>query len=165
MDKQYLLDADLLISASRSFYAFDIASAFWCQLTEKGQGRLILLDRVCREIYAAGDELSEWLKTNEGAFMIKSSQDENVISAYTRIITAVDQNPVYFASTKSAFAGSAESWLCAYALAYGCVIVTQEKHEPHSRNEVTIPNVCREFKLEYLNLFAWMRILGIEMAV
>ena len=89
MDKQYALDADVLISASRGFYAFDIAPAFWRQLAVNGKDRLILVDRVCQVIYAAEDQLSEWLKTNEGAFTIKSSQDDKVIETYSRIMAAV----------------------------------------------------------------------------
>ncbi|MFY9203656.1 MAG: DUF4411 family protein [Limnochordia bacterium] len=162
MDKQYALDADVLISASRGFYAFDIAPAFWRQLAVNGKDRLILVDRVCQVIYAAEDQLSEWLKTNEGAFTIKSSQDDKVIETYSRIMAAVEVNPVYYGSAKAAFAGTAESWLCAHALAHGHVVVTQERYEPQSRNEVTIPNICREFSIEYVNLFQLMRLLGIR---
>jgi len=162
MTKQYVLDADLLISSSRSYYSFEIAPAFWSQLAAKGQDRLILVDKVCHEIYTANDQLSEWLKENERAFVIKSSQDEEVIAAYSKIITAVEESAAYFASAKSAFESTAESWLCAHALAYSYVIVTQEIFEPNSKNEVTIPNICREFELEYVNLFQMMTIIGIK---
>lgn len=162
MNKQYVLDADLLINASRNYYAFDIAPAFWSQLVAKGRGRAIFVDKVCSEICKAGDQLSEWFQANAAAFAVKSSEDAEVTAAYSRIITAVEGNTTYFASAKAAFANSAESWLCAHALAYGYTVVTQEAFEPKSRHEVTVPNVCREFDLEYLDLFQLIRVLGIR---
>ncbi|NLJ80803.1 MAG: DUF4411 family protein [Firmicutes bacterium] len=50
MDKKYAIDANILISAHRLYYPFDVAPAFWRQLTEKGSGNIVLVDRIRGEI-------------------------------------------------------------------------------------------------------------------
>ena len=129
MDKQYALDADVLISASRGFYAFDIAPAFWRQLAVNGKDRLILVDRVCQVIYAAEDQLSEWLKTNEELSQSKAPKTIRSLKLTPASWRRLRQTPS-ITLRKAAFAGTAESWLCARCQAHGHVVVTQESMNP-----------------------------------
>ena len=43
------------------------------------------------------------VEANETSFMVKTSEDNKVIECYSKIITAVNQNEKYKASTKSVF--------------------------------------------------------------
>ena len=45
MDRQYIIDANILITSSRQLYPFDIMPGFWAQLLEKGEGKLVLIDK------------------------------------------------------------------------------------------------------------------------
>lgn len=160
--KFFVIDANTLISSYRKYYSFDFAPAFWDQLIENGGSRIILVDKIRDEIYRNEDLLSEWLKANETSFMVKTSEDNKVIECYSKIITAVNQNEKYKASAKSAFASDPDSWLCAHALAYKYVVVTEETYDPNRRNKVKIPNVCREFDIEYIDLVGFIREIGIK---
>ena len=47
-------------------------------------------------------------------------------------------------------------------MASGDIIVTEEKYEPNVKKRVKIPNVCREFGIDYIGLLEFMRELGIR---
>lgn len=162
MNKKYALDANILISCNRSYYPFDIAPSFWNQLKEKGRNKVVLIDKIRDEIYENEDELSNWLETAEKYFIIRASSDENILSNYTRIINFIQSSEQYKASAKAEFASVADSWLCAHALAYGYIIVTQEKYEPNIKKQVKKPNVCEAFNIKYINLLQFMREIGIR---
>lgn len=162
MGRKYAVDANILISCSRSIYPFDVAPAFWRQLIDNGQGRIILVDKIRDEILPSDDRLSRWLKENENFFVKKSSADPRVFESYSKIITSIKANNQYKESAKADFAESADSWLCAHASAYYYVIVTQEVYEPNVKRIVKIPNVCVEFDIAHLNLLQFVRELGIR---
>lgn len=162
MDKQYAIDADVFISASRLYYPFDIAPAFWRQLVEKGSNKIVLIDKIKDEILRNEDQLSEWLQENSSSFLIRTSMDPKVIESYRRIISFVSESSHYRQIAKFEFAEAADSWLCAHASAYSYVIVTEERYEPNSRKRVKIPNVCKEFAIDYINRIQFIRELGIK---
>jgi len=163
MDRKYAIDANVLITSSRTFYSFEIAPSFWNQLVEKGKNKIILIDKVRDEIYKNEDQLSLWLKENENFFIIKSSADENIIKNYSLLITCVQENQQYKASAKSQFAEEPDFWLCAHAMTYNYMIVTQEKYKPNIKKKVKIPNVCKEFNIEYIDLFQFIKEIGIRL--
>ena len=162
MDRQYIIDANILITASRQLYPFDIMPGFWTQLLEKGENKLVLLDKVKEEIYQGSDELADWLQQNEQAFVQKDMNDNLVVAAYGQVIQSVMDNDIYMEVAKSDFASVADSWICAHALSKGYVIVTQETFDQNCRRRVKIPNVCKEFDMEYINLIQFLRELGMR---
>ncbi len=164
MNRQYIIDANILILSSRQLYPFDIMPGFWDQLIEKGAEKTVLIDKIKSEIYCGDDELSEWLQENQGSFIEKDMNDPGVIAAYGRIIQSVTDNPQYDQAAKDEFANIADSWLCAHALAHGYVIITQEKRNPESKRRVMIPNVCEEFGIEYIDLLAFLREIQMRIA-
>lgn len=162
MDRKYAIDANILISASRNFYSFEIAPSFWRQLIEKGHNKIIIVDKIRDEICRNEDELSQWLKTNESFFIIKNSGDNNILKNYAKIITSVKENEQYKESAKAEFADVADSWLCAHAMTYDYIIVTQEIYEPDIKRKIKIPNICEEFNIDYINLLQFMKQIGIR---
>ncbi len=46
MDKEYIIDSNILISSSRRFYPFDIMPGFWRQFLEKIDGKVVLIDKL-----------------------------------------------------------------------------------------------------------------------
>ena len=78
MDRKYIIDANILITSSRQWYPFDIMPGFWTQLLEKGEGKLVLLDKVKEEIYQGSDELTDWLKAHEEEFIEKDMNDDRL---------------------------------------------------------------------------------------
>lgn len=92
MDRKFVIDSNILIFCYRQIYPFEMAPAFWRQLTEKGGQRIILLDKIKDEIYRNEDQLSIWLKENEDHFETKEAGDLSVISCYSDIITSIKEN-------------------------------------------------------------------------
>lgn len=162
MDNKYALDANILISSNRSLYPFDIAPSFWNQLKEKGDNKIVLVDKIRDEIYRNDDQLSQWLKTSEDSFILKDSGDENIFLNYSQIITFIQSSRQYTEVAKAEFASVADSWLCAHALTYGYIIVTQETYDPNIKNRVKIPNICQKFNITYIDLLQFMREIGIR---
>lgn len=136
---------------------------FWTQLLEKGEGKLVLLDQVKAEIYRGSDELMDWLKEHEEDFVQKNMNDGSVVAAYGRVIQSVMDEDLYTSAAKADFASVADSWICAHALAKGYIVVTQETFDPNSKRRVKIPNICKEFDIEYINMLQFLR--EIEMRI
>jgi hypothetical protein len=77
----------------------------------------------------------------------------------------VYNQPQYNDEAKKEFADDADGWVIAYAEHNGLVVVTQEVYNPDVKTKVPIPNVCREFNVEYVNTFDMLRELGIKLVL
>ncbi|MFA7549084.1 MAG: DUF4411 family protein [Candidatus Cloacimonadales bacterium] len=159
MSKKYLLDANILIEAKRQRYPFDIVPSFWKQLKEKAKstGQIIIIQAIYNEIKEGNDELTDWLEENKDDFIVLSEPVEEVQIAYSIMIQILKDNKAYFEDAKNVFADAADSWLCAYGPKYGYTVVTNERYNKDSKKTIYIPNVCKEFKIECINMLDFMR--------
>ncbi|MGB9780655.1 DUF4411 family protein [Caldanaerobacter sp.] len=158
----YVLDANVFIEASRRYYAFDIAPAFWEALVKNAEkGYIITIDHVKQELEKGNDTLSHWMK-NTFHHWCKSTSENDVISIYENVIKWVQAQNQFSDKAKYDFAGGADGWLIAYAKAKGCVVVTHEEFKSDIKRKVPIPNVCRAFNVPYINTFEMLRSLGIK---
>ena len=162
MKSVYLIDTSVLIEGYRNYYAFDLVPSFWNKLTEYVKDKKVLIiDRVKKEIEEKReDQLTRWLKKEFDGDDFASTDDEKVIAQYEKIINWVQNNPQFNDEAKADFANGADGWLIAYAKVNDCIVVTQEKFHPDIRRKVPIPNVCKEFEVEYINLFEMLRRLS-----
>lgn len=160
---EYVIDADVFITAARSYYAFDVAPAFWQGLVrEASNGRLVSIDRVKVEIQRGKDDLVKWANDIFHPWFVATTEDD-VVEAYREIIVWVQGRDRIFEYAKAAFASGADGWLIAYAHAKKCAVVTNEKFEASTRKKVKIPNVCEEFGISYINTFQLLRTLEITL--
>lgn len=165
----FLIDANTIIQSSQKYYAFDIAPGYWeSLLTSAKQGKIISIDKVFKEIdkYEFEDDLKKWVK-NDFHFAFKSTDNEQVLSNYSLVIKKAVDNPQYSGFAKAEFAAfeRADAWLIAYAKTHGCLLVTDETFEPNIKRRVKIPNICKEFNIEYINTFEMIRRLKIKLIV
>jgi len=162
---QYLLDANVFIEASRRYYAFDLAPAFWNVLISLARnGKIQSIDRVQNEILRGDDDLAAWVDNEfSGAFV--STNDESVIEAYRAIIAWVQSSNQYSDAAKRQFAEGADGWLVAYAKQNGCKVVTQETLNQNIRNRIPIPNVCQAFGVSFVDTFRMLRDLEVKLSV
>jgi len=161
----YLLDANVFIQASRQYYAFDLGSRFWDILLQHAeQGKIESIDRVLKQELDKGkDELTEW-SNGSFSFAFRSTDEEDVIESYGRIMTWVQEQPQYTDAAKAEFANEPDGWLVAYALAKGRTIVTHEVLRPDIKIRVPIPNVCEPFHIHNIDTFKMLRELGARLA-
>ncbi len=162
MGDKYLIDANVFMTAHRQLYPFDIAPSFWEQLVEKASSKIIIIGEIQKEILKGQDILVDWYERESAKFTVIDMPLE-VIESYKIIINSINDNEQYKPSAKEEFASSADSWLCAYGLALGETIVTLEKYNAEIKNRIKIPNVCEEFKVEYIDLLQFMREVGIRL--
>ena len=163
MGDKYIIDSNIFITAHRQIYPFDVAPSFWEKLAEKASSKIIIIEAVEKEILKGQDLLAEWYEKEKTNFQVLGIPDQEVIKAYQKIITSINDNKQYKQSAKEEYASLTDSWLCAYGLAYGETIVTLEKYDSEIKKRIKIPNVCREFEIEYIDLLQFMRELGIKL--
>jgi hypothetical protein len=160
---KYLLDTNIILTAYRRYYAFDLVPSFWNRLSASAsKNEWALIDYVCDELLKQKDAISDWIRAQYSGEVLSSSESP-VITAYGTIIEEVHHNHQYFETAKQEFASTADSWLIAHALAGSYCIVTEEKFEPEVRKRVKIPNECKKHGIEYINTFDFMRKIGISM--
>lgn len=169
----YALDSNIFMHAARAFYAFDIAPGFWASLSEAlHQGKIHSIDKVKHEIERGKDELADWIKTDFADGFVTTDM-ENTVVAYAEIMQWAYSQTQYTDAAKSQFAGAdhADAWLVSHALACNradtskkVVLVTQETFNPTIKREIKIPNVCKNFGVEYINMYELLRALEVKLS-
>lgn len=169
---KYALDADVLVQAARNYYAFDIAPGFWEALVHHAQdSSIVSIDRVKAEIDRGNDQLQDWANRDFHHWFDSTDQDE-VVGAYGKVMTWAYSQPQFMDAAKNEFAReeNADPWLISYAIANNesdeldkIVVVTQEKFDPHIKRRIKIPNACRAFNIECVDLFHMLRALGVKL--
>jgi len=91
MSLQYLIDANIFITASRSYYDFDFGNSFWDFLVDKGEKKNIAsIDKVLNELKKGDDKLKEWATNSFSNYFIDTEID-NVLEKYAILMQWVDK--------------------------------------------------------------------------
>ena len=156
---QFVLDANVFIQANLSYYAPDICPTFWQILLEAyKKGHVVSIDKVRDEIYRIDDNLSQWVKA-ESSPMFVSSELQPVIDTFGQMLDWVRRNQ-FTAAAKDEFAAAADGWIAAYAREIEATVVTLETYDAAMKRKVKLPNICRQFGVDYINTFDFLRRLG-----
>jgi len=164
--KRYVLDSDVFITAFRSYYAFDLAPAFWTALVQEAtNGSLLSIDRVKDELGRGNDELSQWANTQFRQFFA-STNNESTMQTYGEIMRWANGGGHFNNAALDEFAvlENADAWLVAYSISIDGIVVTNETFDPKIRRKIKIPNVCQAFALDYVTVFQMLRALGIRLS-
>lgn len=156
----YVLDANVFIQAHRTYYAFSICPGFWDFLLQRhAEARLVSIDRVRGELLA-GDELENWARTTAPAALFAATAASAVVANFQSMMQWVQSAGQFKPEAKAEFAQVADGWLAAYAAATpGSIVVTQEEFAADARKRVPLPNVCRQFHVEYCDTFRMLNEL------
>ncbi len=156
----YVLDANVFVQAHRRHYAFDICPGFWdCLIHHHQAARLVSVDRVRDEILA-GDALEAWVKNSAPKTLFASTADAVVAANFGAMVQWVQAEQQFKAEAKAEFAQVADGWLAAYAKAHpDHVVVTHEEFSPDAKKRVPLPNVCKQFGVDYIDTFAMLKEL------
>jgi len=84
---------------------------------------------------------------------------------YTKLIEWSYSNNQFRQEAKDEFAKAdiADAWLIAYAEVNKCVVTTEERLNLNKKSKILIPNVCNEFKIEYVDTFQMLRQLKVRL--
>ena len=156
----FVVDANVFIDFAR-YYPDDIAPTFRPQLVECAEAKQWLsIDRVRKEVAMKEDWISEWADDHKQLFM--STERNDVGEVYGRIqewASRQDYKPVAL----DRLGRGADGWLVAYAVVEDLRVVTNEVAEPQNRRNVKIPDICKEFGVDCVNMLGLMRNLGIRL--
>src|SRR5215510_13398869 len=159
----YVLDTNVFVQAHRRHYAFEICPGFWdCLIHHHETGRIVSIDRVRDEILA-GDALESWAKDSAPSSLFSVTANAAVVQSYADIVSWVQANSQFNSEAKTGFAQIADAWLCAYAKANARhVVVTHEEISPQAKRRVPIPNVCQQFRVDYVDPFTMLKDLKVR---
>lgn len=144
----YLIDSDVLMTASNRYYAFPICPGFWDSLLHAYQlGTVHSIDRVREEILKGKDDLVQWVETTAPKEFFYSSNATAVTESFREVILWSQQHDQYTDAAKAKFAQGADGWLVAYSRVNGTCLVTNEESAPNSEKVIKLPDVCSAFNV------------------
>lgn len=166
----FLLDANVLIEASRHYYHHQIAPSFWSWLAqEHDQGVLGSVRAVRDELIDAkvqggdAEKLSLWASGLNPTFW--QEPDDRCATSLRDIALWVQREGArYTPAAVTEFLRIADYPLVAQAHASGSVVVTFEKSEPNAKRRIKIPDVCSAFGVGVINPFEFYRVSGLRFA-
>jgi len=162
----FLLDSNVFIEASRTYYSEAIAPGFWDWLIGQHQaGQIASIPQVRDEILDGKDgPLTRWTKRLPTGFWLQASQ-RTVTSMATLSAWTMDPARQYYASARSEFLSKADYFLVATAHAEGHVVVTREQRSPDSKKRILIPDACLAMGVRYSDPFGVYEALGLTLTV
>ena len=150
----YLLDANIFIQAKNLHYGMDFCPAFWDWLIKNNsQKKLFSIEKVCDELKAMKDDLSEWATQRGKNFFLKP--DELVLEALIEVSHWINKRD-YETGAKSIFLQGADYYLIAQAKAKKYTIVTHEV-TANTKKKIKIPNVCIGPKIKCMTPYEMLR--------
>ena len=167
MSLQYLIDANIFITASRTYYDFDFGNSFWDFLVNQGKKKNIAsIDKVLNELKKGDDKLKEWATKDFSKYFIDTTTDK-VLEQYAILMKwSNNQGNQYTQNAIDEFMkeNNADAWLIAYALSnpVNFEIVTFEKENNQIKRKIPIPNVCKAFNIKYCDLFQMLKNLNFK---
>ncbi|MGV6474999.1 DUF4411 family protein [Azotobacter vinelandii] len=150
---KHLLDANTLIEAKNRYYGMNICPGFWEWLKLQHQAHeLASISLVGDELKKGNDELATWAKNYPTLF--HDVTDENTQEAFGMIASALaEQAPMMKTGALDDFLDGADPWLIAKAMTTGACVVTHEVYNPDIKRKFSIPNVCKQFDVPFMNTF------------
>lgn len=160
---RYWVDANVFIWGSNVPYPFNRAKGYWRWFASKiEEGIIVTHIKVYEEVVRGSkkkDEVEEpiigWMKTRkDDGLRIKSTKEDQLLVGQicTRAFEMLDRVKA------QEFIKGADPFLIAHAKLDSGFLVTQE----NKRKEHRIPQLCREFGVDYINMFEMNDALDAE---
>lgn len=157
----YILDANVLIEAKNSYYAFSICPGFWEALAASNSTSAVgSIVEVKAELLKQEDDLKAWVSGLPADFFVDVKNAES-LPLFGQMQAWARSNGQYSEAAKRAFAENVtDAWLVAGCKSLKATLVTMEKPAPDSRKIIKIPDVCNTFGVSWCNTFDMLTALG-----
>ena len=162
----YLFDANVLITASNSYYPVDQIPEYWAWVRHQGKlGNIKLPLEILEEILAGrkkDDLLLDWIKEKENQEALKLHEASDpalvqkvVCDGYAPDLTDDELEEI-----------GRDPFLIAYCMAAPnrCVVTTEASKPNKKRQNRRIPDVCDYLSVVWCNPFQVNRVLGFHTA-
>lgn len=154
----YCLDTNVFLTPSNFYYPLDFSPAYWNMIDKHtDNGSLLILDQVYQELTRGESVAGEWIKERKDGDLVKKFHDVATQEEYRKIADYVARGD-YKPEVVAEFLSGADPWIIAACKAHHMVLVTKETYSD-SKKKIKIPNVCREFDVEYIDDFEMIRRL------
>ena len=160
----YLFDANVLITASNTYYQIDQIPEFWSWIGHQGTlGNIKLPLEILEEILAGrrtDDPLLDWVKEHRESLLLA----ENVDPVLVQTVVAKGYAPDLTDDQVEEL--GRDPFLIAYAMLGNqrCVVTTEVSSPAKRRQNRRIPDVCNTFGITCHNPFHVYRALGFTTA-
>lgn len=150
----YLLDANVFISANRLHYGMDFCPAFWEWLVHQGHtGTVTSIDKVADEIDGGDDDLAGWAKA-QGQHLFRRTPP--TLGPQFANVSAWVTGQQYTPAAINTFMQVADYYLVVHALAGNHTVVTHEVPSG-SRGRVKIPDACLGVGVRFITPYQMLR--------
>lgn len=161
----YLLDANSFIEAKHKHYRMRVVPGYWEWLLSQQPGHQIQsIVPVYKELTsnsADKDDLHLWAENHKNLFIGVDGVDTQ--QAFSEVANYLAEHQWYSDAEKARFLAGADPWLIAAAKALGATLVTHEVPVPDNSKKVKIPNIAREFSVDYMDVFDLLELTGCEL--
>lgn len=155
----HLLDANVLITASRTYYQLSRVPEFWDWLLHMGEaGHVKVVQEIAEEIINGTDELSDWLSEDDHLAALCLDEEVDIALVQRVIVTGYASD---LTDTEIEAVGR-DPFLIAYALRDArnrCVVTGEVSRPSRHRQNRHVPDVCRSVGVTCMNSFDLVRTL------
>ncbi len=158
----YLLDANVLIDASRDYYPLERVPEFWEWLVHQGaEGSVKLAVEIHDEIKDGKDALGEWARHAEtkSALLLREEVDVALVRRVVEVGYAEDLTDDEVERL------GRDPFLVAYALGESderCVVTSEGSKPSKERANRRVPDVCDALGAKWLDPFGFYRELDFK---
>lgn len=160
----YLFDANVLITASNTYYPIEDIPEFWEWIEHQAKSGQIKFPLEMLEEILAGtkndDPLLGWVRQHKGALCLAEAVDAALVDTVVTKGYAPDLTDAELEEIGN------DPFLIAYAMKdkERCVVTTEVSSPKKQRQNRKIPDVCNTFGVTCLNPFSVYKTLGFRTA-
>jgi hypothetical protein len=155
----HIVDANVLLEAANVYYTFKRVPGFWSWMEQSINAGSIRSVSLIQAEVEHPQELVDWLddRLADGIFIDVSAP--GIQAEYRKLVNWLVARP-FGPEHIAKFLNGADPWIIASAKVMGATVCTQEQLIGPGSRKIKIPNVCREWGVDYCNTFEMLDALG-----
>lgn len=149
-ETNYCFDTSIFIDGMKKRYPPSVFGSIWNYVDKLiSEARILAPEEVWEEIQRQDDEVKNWFKGRRQVFIREDEPTQRNVAAI------MAQFPGFAAAGNER--ACADPFVIGMAQAHGLVVVSQEELVlKHKLTKPKIPNVCRAFKIDCLNMVKFL---------
>lgn len=159
----FLLDANVFITPSRTYYGVDLVPSYWEWLEDGfSKADIASIESVKDELLQGNDWLANWVNEPKisAAWLAPGKDAADYVEQLME--WAMDEHSGFSSSAIDEFADSADLMLIAQAAEGDHTIVTFEESNPRSRRRILIPDAAKVIGVACVKPWEMERTLGMS---
>lgn len=155
----YIIDANVLITAKNTYYAFDRVPEFWDWLVYQGElGNIKIPQEIMEEIREGNDDLADWIRQDHVSGALALDQNANV----DLVRHVINDGYAPDLTDDELERLGRDPFIVAHALENPeeiTVVTTENSRPTRVRGNRHLPDVCNDLGVEWRNTFEMLEEL------